>query len=84
MRYAGLVLLHCPVEILWLEPSRSTSGIDLSLRSSWLDPHIGPSCVLDRLVVGQFFLVLFSQDTPRRFEIFSTYHNGEAVIILTS
>lgn len=63
MTRASLMLLHCPVEILRLELSRSISKIDLSLGSSRLDPNIGPSCVLDRLVVGHLALVRFSQYT---------------------
>lgn len=83
MQVASLMLLHRPVEVLWLESSCSTSEIDLSHRGSWFDPNIGPSCVLDRLIVGELVLIRFSQDRPRKFEIFSTYHDREAVIILT-
>lgn len=49
--HAGLHNLHSPIEILWFEPSSPTTRVDLSLKSSWLDPHIGISCVLDRLEV---------------------------------
>lgn len=59
--HAGRLNLHCPVEILWLELSRSASKIDLSLCSSWFDPHIRFGCVLDRLEVVQLVLIIFSQ-----------------------
>jgi hypothetical protein len=58
---AGRLNLHCPIEILWLESSRTTSRIDLSLCSSWFDPHVRFSCVLNRLEVIQLVLMIFSQ-----------------------
>ena len=73
--HAVRLSLHCPVEILWLESSCSTSEIDLPLGSSRLDPHVGPSCVLDRLVVGQFVLTIFSLCITCKLEHLSTYHN---------
>lgn len=63
---AGLLNLHCPIEILWFELSRSTASIDLSLKSSRLDPHVGTSCVLDRLEVIQLVLINFSQDPMQK------------------
>lgn len=53
---AGHSNLHCPIEILWLELSRSEAMVDLSLSSSWFGKNVRISCVLDRLVVIQLVL----------------------------
>lgn len=66
--------LHCPVEILRLEFSRSISEIDLPLKSTWLDPYIGVCCVLDRLEVIQLVLTPFSHNPM---------HNRQLLIITT-
>lgn len=76
--------LHCPVEILWLELSRSTSKIDLSLRSSWSDPHVWVGCVLNRLVMNDFALAQLSQIVLSQSKVSCTHHDREAVIILSS
>lgn len=66
MLHAGRLDLHCPVEIHRQKFSRPTTRVDLSLNSSWLDPHVRRSCVLDRLEVVQLVLVTFSsQDLMR-------------------
>lgn len=78
---AGRLDLHCPVEIFRLESSRPTTRVDLSLNSSWLNPHVGISCVLDRLEVIQLVLVPLSQN-PMQMGSFSylprlrTYHRA--------
>lgn len=66
MLQTGLLDLHGPIEILWFELSRSTTSIDLSLRSSWLDPHVGTSCVLDSLEMIQLVLINLSQDPMQK------------------
>lgn len=76
--------LHCPVEILWLELSRSTSKIDLSLRSSWSDPHVWFGCVLNRLVMNDFALAQLCQIVLSQSKVSCTHHDREAVIILSS
>jgi len=71
---AGRLNLHCPIEILRLELSRSTSKVDLSLCSSWFDPNVRLSCVLDCLEVIQLVLITFSQSFSER-TASHTYHD---------